>query len=289
VPLIAMANRADAAGHVLELLKSPAGSELDIVLARVLADLNDGEACKALYRDWDRLPAGTRRSVLAVADRSPGATISLLDAVGDDLVRPIEVPIDVVERLKHSTSEAIRRRVAALFHPPAANRLAVVERYKSALAFAGEPARGAAVFRDNCMTCHTIQRFGQQVGPELSSVSSRPAELLLHDVLDPSAQIAANFVSYVLVTQEGKTFEGLIVSQNADSVRLRRAQGEETVVSLKAVEQLRASNKSLMPEGFETKISPQAMADLLAFLRQPSRDVLQSVCAPAASPPRSTP
>jgi putative membrane-bound dehydrogenase-like protein len=289
VPLIAMANRADAAGHVLELLKSPAGSELDIVLARVLADLNDGEACKALYRDWDRLPAGTRRSVLAVADRSPGATTSLLDAVGDDLVRPIEVPIDVVERLKQSTSEAIRRRVVSLFHPPAANRLAVVERYKAALALACEPARGAAVFRDNCMTCHTIQRFGQQVGPELSSVSSRPAELLLRDVLDPSAQIAANFVSYVLVTQEGKTFEGLIVSQNADSVRLRRAQGEETVVSLKAVEQLRASNKSLMPEGFETKISPQAMADLLAFLRQPSRDVLQSVCAPAASPPRSTP
>jgi hypothetical protein len=37
-----------------------------------------------------------------------------------------------------------------------------------------------------------------------------------------------------------------------------------------------------MPEGFETKISPQAMADLLAFLRQPSRDMLQSTAATAA-------
>ncbi len=138
------------------------------------------------------------------------------------------------------------------------------------------------------MTCHTIQRFGQQVGPELAAVSSRSAELLLHDVLDPSAQITANFVSYVLVTQEGKSFEGLIVSQDGDSVRLRRAQGEETVVPLKSVEQLRASNKSLMPEGFETKITPQAMADLLAFLRQPSRELLQSI-SPASNPPRSSP
>ncbi len=86
------------------------------------------------------------RSMLAVAGRSQGATAALLDAIGDDIVRPIEVPIDVVERLKHATSDAIRQRVATLFHPPAANRLAVVERYKSALALAGEPARARRFF-----------------------------------------------------------------------------------------------------------------------------------------------
>lgn len=289
VPLIAMANGAEAQRHLLELLNSPRDSEFDVAAAQLLADLNDARSCKAVYRDWDRLPSGARRAVLAVADRSEGATAALLDAVAEDLVRPVEVPIDVIERLKHSASENVRRRVAALFHPPSANRLAVVQRYKPALALAGEPARGAAVFRDNCMTCHTIQRFGQQVGPELAAVSSRPAEQLLHDVLDPSAQIAANFVSYTLVTQEGKTFEGLIVAQNGDSVRLRRAQSEETVVPLRSVEQLRASNKSLMPEGFETKISPQAMADLLSFLRQPSRELLQSVSASVVNPRRAVP
>jgi hypothetical protein len=42
------------------------------------------------------------------------------------------------------------------------------------------------------------------------------------------------------------------------------------------IEQLRVSRKSLMPEGFETKISIAAMADLLTFLRQPSRDLLKT-------------
>jgi putative membrane-bound dehydrogenase-like protein len=289
VPLIALADPADASRQLLELLKDPRVPDVEVAAAEVLADINDGPTCKAIYRDWDHLPSGARRSVLAVADRSEAATSALLDALSEDLVRPVEVPIDVVERLKHSASERIRQRVGTLFRPLAANRLAVVERYKSALTLAGEPVRGAAVFRDNCLTCHSIQRFGQQVGPELSSVSSRAAEILLHDVLDPSAQIAANFVSYVLVTQDGKTFEGLLISQNGDSVRLRRAQGEETVVPLRSIEQLRASNKSLMPEGFETKITPQAMADLLAFLRQPSRELLQSVSAPTANPARSTP
>ena len=108
---------------------------------------------------------------------------------------------------------------------------------------------------------------------------------MLYDVLDPSAQISTDFVSYVLTTQEGKTYEGLLVSQTADAVRLRRAQGEESVVPASSVEQLRASAKSLMPEGFEAKISPAAMADLLAFLRQPSRDLLNGVGTDAASRP----
>jgi putative heme-binding domain-containing protein len=140
----------------------------------------------------------------------------------------------------------------------------------------GSVERGAALFRENCLTCHTIQRVGKQVGPELSGLSSRPREIVLHDILDPSAQVSADYLSYTVVTKDGKTAEGLIVSQSNGSVRLRRSGGEETLVPAASIEQIRASDKSLMPDGFETKISPQAMGDLLAFLRQPSRDLLQS-------------
>lgn len=285
VRLIALGNRTEASVRLVALLKDPSALELRNAVAEVLSDLNDAQTCRTVYHDWDRLPSDARRSMLAAASRSETATAALLEAVAADRVRPVEVPIDVVERLKRSGSDATRNRLAALFRPSAANRREVVERYKPAIAMAGDPVRGAAVFRENCLACHTIQRFGQQVGPELSGVSSRPLELLLHDVLDPSAQISADFVSYVLVTQEGKTFEGLLISQTGDSVRLRRAQGEEIVVPVRAIEQLRASNKSLMPEGFEAKISPPAMADLLAFLRQPSRDLLQSVATTTVGRP----
>jgi putative membrane-bound dehydrogenase-like protein len=279
--LMTLADRAEACARMTQLLKDGNASEMRALSAEALADLNDSQACGAIYRDWDRLANDTRRSMLAAASRSEHATVALLEAVAADIVRPVEVPIDVLERLKRSGSEATRKRVTALFRPPTANRREVVERYRPALMLAGDTVRGAAIFRENCLTCHTIQRFGQQVGPELSGVSSRPREQLLHDVLDPSAQISTDFVSYILVTEEGKTFEGLIISQTGDSVRMRRAQGEEIVVPVKAIEKLRANNKSLMPEGFETKISPQAMADLLAFLRQPSRDLLQSVSSTA--------
>jgi putative heme-binding domain-containing protein len=280
--LVAFANRSEAAARLAQLLRDPNASELRAAVAQALADLNDAATCQAVYRDWEHLPGDARRLVLAAASRSEMATNALLEAIAADMVRPVEVPIDIVERLKRSGSEATRKRVATLFRPANANRLEVVERYKPALTLAGDPVRGAAVFRENCLTCHTIQRFGHQVGPELSGVSSRPREILLHDVLDPSAQISTDFVSYIVITQEGKSFEGLIISQTGDAVRLRRAQGEEIVIPTRQIEQLRANNKSLMPEGFETKITPQAMADLLSFLRQPSRDLLQSVATTAS-------
>jgi putative membrane-bound dehydrogenase-like protein len=261
--------------RLTKLLSGSGDLGIQTAVAEAVADRNDAEICRAVYRAWDLLGADARRTVIAAAYRSPRATLALLDAVSAGSVRPIEVPIDVVERLKHSGSESARNRAATLFRSTAStNRRAVVQRYLQSLPASGNVERGAAIFRDNCLTCHTIQRVGRQVGPELSGLSSRPREIVLHDILDPSAQISADYVSYVIVTKEGKTFEGLIINQSNGSVRLRRAGGEETVVPSLSIEQIRASDKSLMPDGFETKISPQAMGDLLAFLRQPSRDLL---------------
>ncbi len=268
---------AESAERLAKILAGPADGRLQAAVAEALADRNDADGCRAVYRDWELLGTDARRAVIAASLRSPAAIEALLDAVKAGTVRPVEVPIDVAERLKTVGAEALRERALALFRSTAStNRRSVVEQYLKSAPATGSVERGAALFRENCLTCHTVQRVGKQVGPELSGLSSRPREIVLHDILDPSARISADYLSYTVVTKEGKTVEGLIVNQSGGSVRLRRAGGEETVVPTASIEQIRASEKSLMPDGFETKISPQAMGDLLAFLRQPSRDLLQS-------------
>jgi len=44
----------------------------------------------------------------------------------------------------------------------------------------------------------------------------------------------------------------------------------ERAILRNTIESLRATNVSLMPEGLETAIKPDDMADLLAFMRQSS-------------------
>ena len=61
---------------------------------------------------------------------------------------------------------------------------------------------------------------------------------------------------------------GMIASETANSVTLKRAEDATDTVERSEIEQLRSSGLSIMPEGLEKQIDPAAMADLLAYLLQ---------------------
>jgi putative heme-binding domain-containing protein len=73
----------------------------------------------------------------------------------------------------------------------------------------------------------------------------------------------------VLITTRGQVLTGLVAAETATAVKLRRAEGAEDTVLRTEIQELRASGKSLMPEGLEQSLSLQDMADLLAFLQRP--------------------
>ena len=150
-----------------------------------------------------------------------------------------------------------------------ADRHAVVQKYQEALRLEGDARRGAAVFAKHCLACHQMQGQGYRVGPDLSGVGSRPSAALLEDILDPSKEVSPDFFNYTLITKGGQILSGLIISETATSVRLRRNEGVEDVVLRREIDELRVSGKSLMPEGFEQAITLRDMADLLHFLHRP--------------------
>jgi putative heme-binding domain-containing protein len=76
-------------------------------------------------------------------------------------------------------------------------------------------------------------------------------------------------VAYTLVTTDGQVMSGVLVSETATSVTLRRAEGAQDVVLRSQIDELRATGKSLMPDGMEENLSEAEVADLLAFLADP--------------------
>jgi putative heme-binding domain-containing protein len=93
---------------------------------------------------------------------------------------------------------------------------------------------------------------------------------LLEDILDPNKEVVYDYRSYLLVTNRGQMLTGLLGSESGTTVKLRRADGAEDVVLRSDIQELRASGKSLMPEGLEQLLTVQGLADVLAFLREPS-------------------
>ena len=135
------------------------------------------------------------------------------------------------------------------------------------LELVGDPDRGLAVFQKTCATCHRAEGRGQEVGPDLATLTDKSPEALLIAVLDPNREVDPRYLNYQLNTADGRTLTGIVTGDAPNAITLRRADGTEDTVRRADIESLRSTGLSLMPEGLEKAIPPQDMADLFAFLR----------------------
>src|SRR5262249_33126388 len=115
----------------------------------------------------------------------------------------------------------------------------------------GDPVAGKVVFKNQCAKCHMHSGEGNKIGPDLTGMAVHPKEHLLTDIIDPSRSVEGNFRVYVVETKEGRLLTGLLASETKTSVELVDAEAKRSVVLRDDLVGLTASNKSLMPEGFE--------------------------------------
>jgi putative membrane-bound dehydrogenase-like protein len=158
-------------------------------------------------------------------------------------------------------------------------RTRLVAEYRASLNKPGVPQRGEHVFRRECAACHRIGDAGHSLGPDLTSSSSRDAEALLTHILDPNSDILPNYVQYQLADTDGRVVSGLVVSQTAASVTLRSADDRTETIARTNIAEFASTGRSLMPEGFEEKITKPEMTDLIAYLQS-----VQSTVTGAESP-----
>ncbi|MEX0676541.1 MAG: PVC-type heme-binding CxxCH protein [Pirellulales bacterium] len=236
----------------------------------------DAATAAEMFGMWNALTIATRRALVAASLRSPATTAALLGAIEQEQILSRELDPATRDALLAVRDPALAPRIKAAIKSDAArrNREEVVAQYTAALERPGDRGRGAATFEKHCLACHMVQTHGQRVGPDLSGIGSRPKETLLVDLFDASRQVTGEYVAYTLLTDEGQLMTGVLVSETADSVTLRRAEGAQDFVLRSRITELRSTGKSLMPDGFEETLSEADVADLLAFLAQPDARLL---------------
>lgn len=135
----------------------------------------------------------------------------------------------------------------------------------------GKPDHGKALFADlkglACIKCHVVAGQGGAVGPELSGVAAKyPREELIASVLYPSARISSGYEPIVVATADGRVLTGLIKVDNAEGLEIEDAESKRIKIPRADIEDRKASDVSLMPNGIVEGISPQDFADLIAYL-----------------------
>lgn len=134
---------------------------------------------------------------------------------------------------------------------------------------AGNAKRGREIFaKANCIKCHQFLDEGQTIGPDLTAVRRRfQRKEILDSILFPSQVVSDQFRSVTVLTADGEVFTGLRAVQPDESkVVLILPDASKMEIPADDVDEIKASPKSVMPEGLLKELSLQDIADLFAFL-----------------------
>lgn len=252
------------------LLKAAVDGKLasvQVAAVQALSNSASPDIPRVLLSHWREYVPAVRAQVLqSLLSRDPW-TLRLLEAIDRGEASAGEIDLTRRELLRKHRDRAVAALAQKLFAGEATTRQKVLEEYATSLKMTGRVPEGQEVFRKNCATCHRVGTEGHAVGPDLSTAAALdPAAMLAH-ILDPNRYVLPNHVEYVVEDSGGRTHGGLIVAETATSLTLRRANGEEQTLLRSEIESIQSTGRSLMPEGLEKTIAPEAMADLLAWLR----------------------
>ncbi len=118
-----------------------------------------------------------------------------------------------------------------------------------------------------CFKCHTVHGRGGKIGPDLSTIArSMSREKLIDSILEPSREIAPQFVAWTIETKDGRTISGMIVHENEGKTIIGDAEGKLTEVKTIDIEVRTPQKTSVMPEKLVERMTLQEIRDLLAFL-----------------------
>ena len=259
------------------LLACLSEEESDEVQSAALDSLS-GRRSKVPYREmvsaWADLKAGARKALLtSMLGNAKGAAI-LLEAVADaeDDPRGL-VPSDFsaaqVQGLIQSKDPKLAERareVLASVVPP--SREEVAARYAPATALTGDAARGRNHYIGRCMACHRAEGMGMELGPDLVTVKTRGRAGILEAILNPHKEVAPQYIAYTVTAKDGRTVTGLITKDDATGVSVKAMGGMEFSFPRAEIEGTSSVGQSVMPEGLETGMSVEDVADLLRFVEE---------------------
>ena len=262
---------------LLDLLQADEPQSVQLSAARAIGQLDDPELSRRALQAWSSRLASVRRSLLSHLSQTANSAAVIVEGLESGQIAVVELDDGSRKALAGHVNSGLRERAQKILAASVPeDRRKVLADYQVALTMPGDRQRGGAVFSAECLSCHSMHGRGQRVGPDLTGAASRPKETLLVDLFDPSRQVSPDYLAYTALTTEGQVYAGLLVAENAGGVTLREAGGVEHTIAREKIEQLRPSGKSLMPDGMEQKLSQQATADLLEFLRRPDRDLLKA-------------
>jgi putative heme-binding domain-containing protein len=109
---------------------------------------------------------------------------------------------------------------------------------------------------------------GGRIGPDLSKIGAiRSGRDLLEAIVSPSSSFVRGYEPYLVASREGRQYMGTLARETVDAIVLNTSEGAEVRIPRASIEELQQGRVSIMPQGLDTQLTREQLADLLAFLQ----------------------
>ena len=275
VSLLALSPSGSASGKPADfyrkLIDPGEPEEVQMAAVHALGKQKGTAAATFFLGRWRSMTSAIRSEAGSTLISDPERFQLLLSSIEKGDIQSWSLPLRQRIQMQMNRDPALRERARALLAAKAGNRDEILKRYQAVVDKSeGNPSQGRVTFEKICAKCHQMNGVGAQVGPDLATVRNRTASALLADILIPNQSIAQMYEAYVVETVSSGMLEGVIGEQTSTTITLVHEEGKKDVVPRSEIKQMYVSNLSAMPEDVDKEVTPEQMADVIAYVRKPN-------------------
>ncbi|MEO6742710.1 MAG: c-type cytochrome, partial [Chthoniobacteraceae bacterium] len=270
IALLAERREEKAVPAFLAMLREEKVETMQLALANALQRFGSDDIARTFLELAPTMAAKARTvAFAAMCSRASWARLLLAaaDAGGVKKEQLTSANLLAIQSLHDAACDAlIAKHWSMLKQSSAAKEARIAQVRKLLTTGKGDAEAGKTVFKTMCAVCHTLNKEGGKIGPDLSGYERDNMDFMLPAIVDPSLAIREEFTAFTAVTKDGQTLTGFIEAQTPQSVTMRDLNSQKLVLSRADLKSLTASPMSLMPEGLLDVLSEQQVRDLFAYL-----------------------
>lgn len=267
IRLAAYAPGSEAPEILASVLRNADSAALQLAAINALGERNAKELGDLLVEGWEKFNPQVRATALALFLARTDRITTLLQAIEAGTIARTQLSPNEVETLRGHRDAKVKKLAAnVLPEEQKESRASVVARYRPALEMKADVAKGKAIYEAICIACHRSGGQGFPVGPDMVTFKLAGKDSILVNLFDPNQEVAPQYQAYTFTLTTGETVLGIIANETVTEVTIRQAFGVEKTVPRKEVASMKALGLSLMPEGMESGLTPQNVADLLEYI-----------------------
>ncbi len=239
----------------------------------VLARFESADVSQRLLDSYPQASSAEKRKIRGILLSRHATARAFLNAVDQSRFPAAAVAVSELRQLAlysdDEIDEQVRKHWGNIRPGTTEEKLAVMRRYRNDLnAGEGDPRRGHLLFIEHCASCHRLFGEGGTLGTDLTGANRSDQAALLAALVDPSATVRTEYVTYLVRTRSGRTVRGVVEHEDAAGVTLVDSAHQKTRIARGDVTSMEVVPESLMPENLLDRLAPQDLRDLFRYLQQ---------------------